>query len=173
MSNLSVVVRLCLSCALLFSLCSCDLNKTDSSRTQESTQLINEIKSYTTTREFMAVHPQAKVEPGSNGHPGDRWRSRYEVQQVTLLSYRHFGQTGKLVVSFFNDRLASTTFYPNDVDRYLSELKRNGIEFKTDSADFSAHTVVRVGTDYQGNKYVDWEDKGLAKEMRDWIKSNA
>jgi len=57
--------------------------------------------------------------------------------------------------------------------RYLSELKINGIEFKADSVDLSAHTLVRVGTDYQGNKYVDWEDKGLAKEMDEWIKRNA
>jgi len=173
MTDLLVTARLCLSCTLLCALWSCDFNKTDPARPQESTQLINEIKSYTTMREFMGAHPQAQVEPGRDGHPGDRWRSKYEVKEVIITNYSHFGQTGKLVVSFFNDRLMSTIFYPNDMHRYLSELKINGIEFKADSVDLSAHTLVRVGTDYQGNKYVDWEDKGLAKEMDEWIKRNA
>ncbi len=171
--GLLAVARLCLLCAVIGLLWSCDLNKTNSSRTEGATQLINGIKSYTTLREFMELHPQVKVESGSDGHPGDKWRPKYEIKQVTLLDYRHLEHLGKLTVTFFNDRLMSTTFYPHDVDRYLSELRKRGIEFKTDLAAFSVHTLIRVGTDYQGNRYVDWEDKGLAEEMGKWIKNNA
>lgn len=167
------VACLSLSCVLLGSLWSCDLYKADSPRAEEPTQLINEIRSYTSLRKFMEAYPQAELVPSGNSHPGDRWRPQFEVKRVTLPSFNHYGEAGSLEVSFFNDRLTSTAFYPFDVDRYLAELKNHGIQIRGNSANFSTYTFIRIATDYQGNRYVGWEDKRLAKEINNWIKNNA
>jgi hypothetical protein len=112
--------------------------------------------------------------------PAERWivttNSDYRGAQRTSMDVSNFvdcGVTGTLSVSFFNQRLTQTIFYPSDFDLYLKSLKRERkISFGPARRNLSLfwsiwlypHTSVWIGKDYRGKDYVCWEDRKIADE---------
>jgi hypothetical protein len=90
------------------------------------------------------------------------WRS-----QVLSVGEREFyGQSGELRLTFFNDRLVSTQFYPRDLDSALAAV--NAAD-KTDvgkggDALLSISTRVWQGRDNMDRDYIGWVDKILQAE---------
>jgi hypothetical protein len=75
--------------------------------------------------------------------------------------YSAYGQTGDLVLSFFNEELVSVQFYPGDVGAAKEALAAKGkISFSSaGDARTSIATRVWIGKDQQGRDYIGWIDK--------------
>lgn len=72
------------------------------------------------------------------------------------------------MLTFFNDQLDSTTFFPKDMTRYLSDLQTqrslrlsNAVEQRV-----APGTRVYTGVNATGQAYVTWEDGALVDERR-------
>ena len=102
--------------------------------------------------------------------PDDK-RPPYRLLVISRKSARIEGQTGELVLTFFNDRLMTVQFFPADL-----AAARAGVEAgqKLSLAAGEAHiepsTRVWVGKDETGRSYLGWIDKSLQAEQDAWIK---
>jgi hypothetical protein len=144
--------------------------KVESERTKlidgiESYQSIEEFKGYLTSRPW-----QWEVSKGRQSSP--KGRPPFNIVTITIKNYSHLGFSGDLIVTFFNDRLMATTFYPSNVEKYIQILRKaEGITFDNNhEAELPPQTRVRFATDHKGREYVDWSDIRLDKEVELWIK---
>jgi hypothetical protein len=80
------------------------------------------------------------------------------------------GLTGRLELKFFNDRLLGAMFYPIDFAAYrkMLETQYPGLK-QADSLGLDFKTHVSLNVDYQGRRYVAWEDARLRAELLRWI----
>jgi hypothetical protein len=108
----------------------------------------------------------------SKDQPSPKGRPPFNMHTITIKHYSHLGFSGELNISFFNNRLISTTFYPADVEKYIEAVvKAEGLKFDNNQeAKLPPHTRVRFAVDHKGRKYVDWSDIRLDKEVELWIK---
>lgn len=139
----------------------------------ERTKLINGIQSYQSIDEFktfLACGSFNWVE--SEDKPSPKGRPPYNIHVITLKNFSDLGFTGELVVTFFNNRLMATTFYPLDAVKYVAAVEENeGVQLNGNKeAKLPPHTRVRVAVDYKKRTYVDWSDIRLDQEMELWIK---
>lgn len=128
-----------------------------------------------------------RVAPQIRGHVWDvreRSHSRpygtdedFNELVVLIPDYVCNGIQGELLLLFYNDRLIATTFYPSDFNRFSKTL--NDIRFDVDEFGRSRYpvpntfTVIVVGTDVRGRKFVSWEDRRLSDAMDRWITRNS
>lgn len=139
----------------------------------ERTKLLNSIESYQSIDEFKVFLSRSSFKwEESKDQPSPKGRPPFNMHTITIKNYSHLGFSGELNVGFFNNRLMGTLFYPVDVEKYIAALtKMEGIKFDGDQeARLPPHTRIRVATDYQGHKYIDWSDIRLDKEVELWIK---
>lgn len=139
----------------------------------EHTKLINGIESYQSIEEFRKFLDRSTLiwKVSQDSKPSPKGRPPFNISTITIKNYLHLGFSGDLEISFFNNRLAATTFYPSDVGKYIVALATEGIKFDTNhEAKLSPHTRVRSAVNYKGQKYVDWSDIRLDKEVELWIK---
>jgi len=103
--------------------------------------------------------------------PGDN-RPRFDILSFFVPHFQHLGETGRLEFIFFNDRLMSTGFYPDNYDAYLQKLKGlTKLNFEKDKKiSISSNTDIMLGEDAPPTslKYFRWDDKVLFKEYVDW-----
>jgi hypothetical protein len=105
-----------------------------------------------------------------NPLPSDT-RPLYRLLVISKKSTKIEGQTGELVLTFFNDRLMTSQFYPSDM-----AIARNAVEAgqKISLAGGDSHiqpsTRVWVGKDEAGRSYIGWIDKSLQAEQDAWVK---
>lgn len=66
----------------------------------------------------------------------------------------------------------ATTLYPADIEKYIDILRKTeGVKFDNNGeANLLSQTRIRFATDHKGQKYVDWSDIRLDKEVELWIK---
>ena len=80
----------------------------------------------------------------------------------------HLGQTGRLKLTFINDRLETTAFTPEDFSAYVKALQRTGIHFEADG-----QAVIPPATEvWQWDlepRFVGWRDRRFASEVKRWI----
>ena len=100
--------------------------------------------------------------------PGDK-RPRFAVKTVSILGFEDRELKGELVLRFFNDGLASAWFYPDDFARYRSQLARVNVLPESEKEKVSGRTLIREGEDYQGRRYIAWEDRNLLNEQQRWL----
>ncbi len=101
--------------------------------------------------------------------PGDP-RPAYDWLTVSLAGYADLDRTGELVLTFFNDRLASTTFYPDDPEGYMARLGISALRYDTGAeVRRPPFTLIRAATDYHGRRFVSWEDERLRRQADRWI----
>ena len=58
--------------------------------------------------------------------PNDR-RPRFDIYAIEIPDREFYGQKGILRLFFFNDRLAFTSFYPEQSESCLQHLRSSGI----------------------------------------------
>jgi hypothetical protein len=108
---------------------------------------------------FAKGHRTELIEDSSLG-PNDA-RPPYSVYTIEVLGIAHSGKPGRVLLSFFNDRLMGVWFYPDNVSAYRAAMQAGN--------DVDRHVVSWAAEDYRGHWYVAWEDKRLRDAMDDWI----
>ncbi|WP_438711290.1 hypothetical protein ACSTS3_22565 [Aquimarina muelleri] len=101
-------------------------------------------------------------------------RPEFSIYTIILPEYEIENISGKLRASFFNDRLMSVWFYPNDIRRFKSYLK-DVYNINLENRENITIDCVEINhwTDFEGNEYFGWSDLNLVKEQNDWISQHA
>jgi hypothetical protein len=99
----------------------------------------------------------------------DDRRPRRDVVELEVENFVHLGHTGRLHLSFLNDRLVSTLFFPMQMDQYLSALRSRGVSV-TETPSIDGYTTRWMHTMFDGRRYVAWADVRLEKEDEAWIR---
>ncbi|MBU1043188.1 MAG: hypothetical protein KJ915_02175 [Candidatus Omnitrophica bacterium] len=138
----------------------------------ERTKLIDGIESYQSINEFKGFLKLSSLQWEENTNPlSPKGRPPFNITTITIKNYLHLDYSGELIVSFFNNRLTSTNFYPKDVVGYFEAISKEGVTFDSNQeAKLPPHTHVYLAVDHKGRKYVDWADVRLEKEVELWIK---
>lgn len=139
--------------------------------------MIDNFYSYQKIAEFQKLisrtYDTTIVFENSKLHDSDK-RPPFDIYTVIVPDYKHLGHTGKLRASFFNNRLESVWFYPDNLDEYLSRLdKELNINFKSEKETTNNYIRVYNAIDFQNNAYVGWIDTRLEKEKDIWISKYA
>jgi hypothetical protein len=95
-------------------------------------------------------------------------RSPAHILRVWIEPYTDLGHRGGLMLSFFNDQLDSTTFFPSEMTSYLSDLQaRRGLKLpKGVEQKIAPGTRVYTGVNLTQQAYVAWEDGALVDQRR-------
>jgi hypothetical protein len=93
----------------------------------------------------------------------------YRIYILRIAPYMHLNQRGALVITFYNNRLLQTAFYPEKFDDYVPALKSAGIEIRFGQELVRGHTTIWIGTDFDNQQYVGWADKRLREQQRRWL----
>lgn len=93
----------------------------------------------------------------------------YRIYSISVSPYRHLEKPGKLVITFYNERLMQTAFYPEKLDEYVQALRRAGTGLGFGQELVNGHTVIWIGTDFDNQQYVGWSDKRLRDQQRRWL----
>lgn len=121
----------------------------------------------TISRQLGAQANRAKVTEDSKLPPSDR-RPRFDIYTIEVPDSEFCGQKGILRVLFFNDRLASTWFYPEQSESCLHHLRGSGITI-SDKQTTVGDTIAWSSIDFNRRRYVAWEDRRLREEQDRWI----
>jgi hypothetical protein len=98
-------------------------------------------------------------------------RPPYRLLVISKKDARVENQTGELVLTFFNDRLMTTQFYPQDMAAARAAVEAaQQISLASNQAHIEPSTRVWVGKDENGRAYIGWIDKTLQAEQDAWIK---
>jgi hypothetical protein len=95
----------------------------------------------------------------------------YRVYVVSVSPFKHLEQPGKLVITFYNNRLLQTAFYPEKLDVYVRALQGSGVPVAFAHELAKDHTVIWIGRDFDNEEYVGWADKRLRGQQRRWLAS--
>jgi len=150
--------------------------ETFTDRADVSSPLLGSLPSYATVDDIRQRHGSGAWTVVGNSHlPTGDPRPRFDMVRVSIPGYVHLGHRGDLELTFFNDRLSSAWFYPDDDRGYLAALARDGVEvaesdWETEPAVVVApYTRVWTTRDFRGRVYVGWDDSRLVEQQRRWI----
>jgi hypothetical protein len=137
--------------------------------------LIDGIRSYSRVDEIRSLlgslTEKWEVVENSGQTSANDPRPPFRIYATVIHGYQHLGFTGDLKLTFFNDRLMSATFYPDDFEGYVKRVRTTVPQLaESKSVPLPPHSQVTLGTDYQQRKYISWEDARLVEEMSIWIK---
>jgi hypothetical protein len=141
---------------------------------QERTVLVGGLQSYQTISEVRSsLGPLAEkwevLEDSGKGAKSSR--PPFEVFTAVVRGYMHEGFKGELRLTFFNNRLMSTWFYPEDPASYRRVLSAAFPNLKErESTNVAPFTLISIATDHRGKRYFAWGDSRLQKEMEIWIR---
>jgi len=140
----------------------------------ERTKLIAGIESYQSAEEFKSslAHSalqQDVVDEGESSSPAGR--PPFKFRTLAIKKFSHLGVQGDLFVTFFNNRLMETQFYPSDAGSYITAVeKKEGLHFgEHKEIALPPHTLIRVAVDGKGKTYINWMDNRLYEEVDLWI----
>jgi hypothetical protein len=98
-------------------------------------------------------------------------RPPYRLLVISKKNARVEGQTGELVLTFFNDRLMTTQFFAPDMAGARSAVEAGEqLSLANGEAHIAPSTRVWVGKDENGRSYIGWIDKKLQAEQDAWVK---
>jgi hypothetical protein len=96
------------------------------------------------------------------------------LYRLLIISEKHAslsGQTGRLVLTFYNNRLMTTQFYPSDMTATRAAVERaQELSLGSGEAHISPSTRVWIGKDENKQAYIGWIDKSLQREQDAWLK---
>jgi len=158
-------------CLLAVSLISCGCIAEDFTAVRSPpSPLIAELRSYSNrleVREALSAPSWSAVNE-SRLTDGDH-RPPYTLQTFSM-PFEHLGYTGQLELSFYNDRLMSTLFYPDEFGSYLETLVAAELTGTRDrEIAIPPATVVRWVANNSDRPYVLWTDKRLQEQESRWI----
>jgi hypothetical protein len=93
----------------------------------------------------------------------------YRTTTLSIAPFTHLDQPGKLLITFYNNRLVQTAFYPESLDEYVKALRKSGLEIKFAQELAKGNTVIWIGLDFDNKHYVGWADKRLREQQRRWL----
>lgn len=138
-------------------------------------KLIDGIESYQSIKDFELFLKNRllrwEITGESKLSPQDR-RPPFSIYEITIRDYSHLDFVGDLKVTFFNNRLMETRFYPLDVEGYIKIFaQEEGFDLHaTHGATVPPFTHVSLATDCEQRKYIGWFDNRLDTELNTWIK---
>jgi hypothetical protein len=93
----------------------------------------------------------------------------YRIYALSISPYPHLEQPGKLLITFYNNRLLQTAYYPENIDEYVKALRRSGVAVENGRELIKGHTMIWIGVDFDNVPYVGWADKRLRDQQRRWF----
>ena len=89
---------------------------------------------------------------------------------ISKPDFQQYGSQGDLVLTFFNDELVGTKFYPADVTSACAAVERQqGIGLcSTGDTRIEPFTRVWIGKDNSGHRYIGWIDKQRQSALDNW-----
>jgi hypothetical protein len=81
----------------------------------------------------------------------------------------HLGQKGRLELAFFNDRLFSTAFTPENFSSYAEALRQSGVVFKDGYASLPPATQVWQGALNGTPVAIGWKDERIERQSQAWV----
>jgi hypothetical protein len=98
-------------------------------------------------------------------------RPEFRMLTVSRQGFAKFGVVGEVVMTFYNDRLMTTLFYPTDLEALRAGLAHEaGISFSAQGdARIEPSTRVWIGKARDGRSYVGWIDLELQRQQDEWI----
>lgn len=112
---------------------------------------------------------------------GTRKYPTYKIDTLTVRGYRHLDYPGTLSLEFFNDRLSTLVFRPDDPQSYSKRLRQTGVIMERQSLSTWQRQVgnLRISTNhiYAGSDvgktlntvpFFSWEDIRLTAQAREW-----
>ena len=133
----------------------------------EQGTLIDGFRSYETVegiKRRLNSNPSTKVHRANNPHP------EYSLVSIEVGGFLDQEQRGTVVLSFFNDRLMETRFYPDDLDAYLVALRPKIQIALGKRVEAGPHVEVWCYEEAGGRRYVAWVDRRLSEEHNSLIK---
>ena len=98
-------------------------------------------------------------------------RPPFRLLVISKKNARIEGQAGELVLTFFNDRLMTSQFYPSDLAAARAAVETGQqISLAGGDSHILPSTRVWVGKDEGGRGYIGWIDKSLQAEQDAWVK---
>jgi len=98
-------------------------------------------------------------------------RPPYRLLVISKKNMRVDGQTGELVLTFFNDRLMTSQLYPDDLAAARTAVEAGqSISLASGEGRIQPSTRVWIGKDETGRSYIGWIDKTLQAEQDAWVK---
>ena len=104
----------------------------------------------------------------------------YRVDTLDVADYKHLGNSGKLRLEFFNDRLYEAYFEPQKAGDYLYKLRKQ-MRLKRDSRGHVEHVAgnlrissnidlaeSEVGKALKVKPFILWQDLRLVQQLKDW-----
>ena len=93
----------------------------------------------------------------------------YSTYTISVSPFTHLDQPGRLLITFYNNRLLQTAFYPDKFDDYLGALRKSGVALQSAQVLVDGNTVIWIGVDFDKNDFVGWADKRLREQQRRWL----
>jgi len=133
--------------------------------------LLPGFESYASREEVMAKLPDGaeKTVVEAKSLTRDDGTPPYSTYTISVSPYTHLDQPGRLLITFYNNRLLQTAFYPDRFHDYLSALRKNGVDLRFALELVKGHTVIWIGIDFDKKDYVGWADKRLREQQRRWL----
>jgi hypothetical protein len=98
-------------------------------------------------------------------------RPPYRLLVISKKNARLDGQSGELLLTFFNDRLMTMQFYADDLAAARSAVEAGEkISLGGGATHIDPSTRIWVGKDENGKSYIGWIDKALQDQQDAWIK---
>jgi hypothetical protein len=114
------------------------------------------------------------LEDGATHGHRSRMRPSLSVRVVSATGFSYLGVRGDLRMEFVDDELAATWFYPDNADRFESEIGKRYPAITSGGAILlQPATELRAGVDYRALKYWVWEDIALRHKIDSWIRTYA
>ncbi|MGH8453163.1 MAG: hypothetical protein ACRES4_00205 [Nevskiales bacterium] len=105
----------------------------------------------------------------------------YKIDTLTVPGYRHLDYPGTLSLEFFNDRLSSAAFRPDEPRLYSKRLRETGVNFQRQSLSIwqqqsgnlristnHVYATSDVGRTLGTPVFFSWEDTRLTAQSRQW-----
>lgn len=157
---------------IALTLLGCGQTPSFTDRASESSALIADFSSYASVDDVTNLLKNASVTvvEDSQLDPGDQ-RPPFSIL-VWAIPFEHMNQPGELHLHFFNDRLMSTSFYPDQMKSYLNALNDSGITLDHEGrCKMKPYTDIWKSTNFNNRGFVCWEDERLQEELNEWIMS--
>jgi hypothetical protein len=98
-------------------------------------------------------------------------RPPHRLLVIAKKNARVEGQPGELVLTFFNDRLMTSQFFPADLTAARAAVEAGQtVSLADGESHLQPSTRVWVGKDAGGRSYIGWIDKTLQAEQDAWVK---
>lgn len=140
----------------------------------ERAKLIDGIESYQSIQEFKELLKKAKYKCDfeEENNASQEGIPPHNIYIISVNNFSNIGYIGNLQNLFFNNRLYSTKFYPQDFEGYISALKKlEKIDpDKTGRIKIGNYTKISLHGGSGREKFIVWSDIRLIEEMLIWYK---